>query len=318
MCTKPNYLVPTPGRFDEIKLSFVPHVNYEKLIDFGVSFIEIPCGHCLECRQQHASMWADRCTFEAKQYKYNYFITLTYDDKHLPANGSLSKDDFKKFIKSVRDYFRLHYGETNIRFFGCGEYSPKLRPHYHILLFNCNIRDLARDFELKEDDGRYHRYKRPTATAFYSRVIYDCWDNKGMICVDDVNYNTASYVAGYVLKKANEKNVQALEHLGLEPEFIRMSNHPGIGANLFTDDLFTNDMIIVPRSGGAKHSVIPRYYEKLLEKYDPIWYENLKGDRAVKRLAKLNQYIGSDKFKDFENMLREHRLVKSNGLRQKL
>lgn len=320
MCTCPNYLIPVAAAYDNVDLKFQPHCNYEKIVEwFGSNFVEVPCGKCLECRQEHASMWADRCTFEAKQWKYNYFITLTYNDKNLPKNGSLDKEHFSQFIKSVRNYFKHHYGETNIRFFGCGEYSPSLRPHYHILLFNCNIRDLSDDFELKEEDGRYHRHIRPGAKSQYSRVIYDCWDNKGMITVDAVNYNTAAYVAGYVLKKANEKNKKTLEYLGLIPEFIRMSLKPGIGANLYDDGkVFDNDLIIVPKSGSAKISRIPRYYEKLLDNDDPIRYELLKADRHLKKLKMLNSYVGSDKFKDFENHMRAERNKNAVNTRNKI
>ena len=58
--------------------------------------MEIPCGRCIGCRLDHASMWATRITMEAKGWKHNCFITLTYnnglDEKGQP-NLKLTKKD---------------------------------------------------------------------------------------------------------------------------------------------------------------------------------------------------------------------------------
>lgn len=47
--------------------------------------IYVPCGKCLECQNQSRSEWVLRCKEELKVNKYAYFITLTYDEKFLPA-----------------------------------------------------------------------------------------------------------------------------------------------------------------------------------------------------------------------------------------
>jgi len=39
---------------------------------------------------------------EASLYKENSFVTLTFDDKHLPANRSLDVSIFQKFMKRLR------------------------------------------------------------------------------------------------------------------------------------------------------------------------------------------------------------------------
>ena len=118
------------------------HSDYDKLLHSGVPFVEIPCGKCIECRLQYSRSWADRCVIEAKKYDHNYFVTLTYDDFYLPKNRSLSKSDFKNFIK----YLRKLIPNSKIRFFGCGEYGtnpssgdPGLRPHY---LYNSKLYEL--------------------------------------------------------------------------------------------------------------------------------------------------------------------------------
>ena len=89
MCTCPNYMI-WRGDYDENgkeKFCFQPHVNYDKILKSGTFFIEVPCGKCLECRQQHVSEWADRCVMHAKQFKHNVFVTLTYDNQNNASNA---------------------------------------------------------------------------------------------------------------------------------------------------------------------------------------------------------------------------------------
>ena len=110
----------------------------------------IPCGKCIGCRLDKANDWATRCTAEAKQWKTNCFITLTYNDEKIPKNNSLRKKDLKDFWKRLRYYHkgiekRYWKGkeEYPIRYFSCGEYGGQTgRPHYHAGIFNWKPTDL--------------------------------------------------------------------------------------------------------------------------------------------------------------------------------
>lgn len=86
--------------------------------DYVSDFIEIPCGQCIECRLQYARDWANRCMLEAQYHDENWFLTLTYDDDHLPDRHelvncdtgeivpspivSLNKDELSAFMKRLR------------------------------------------------------------------------------------------------------------------------------------------------------------------------------------------------------------------------
>lgn len=321
MCTSPNYMVWLgeyhPGSGKE-KFHFQPHCNFDKLLKAKVPFIEVPCGNCLECKQQHASMWSDRCVFEAMQYEHNYFITLTYDDVHVPLDGCLNQKHMQDFIKRLRITFKRKYNQENIRYYYVGEYGQNLRCHFHIILFNIEIPDLTDVFELKEADGRYHKHKRPSSTSLYSRIIYDLWENKGMITIDEFNYNTAAYVAGYVNKKVDPVHTALLKKFNLTPEFHRMSTNPGIGANYFNPEMFDKKFLIVPRSGGAKHSIVPRYYEKILDKEYPWLFNELKDEQAFNRYLRLLEYENSSDHKDDINAIRAARAQAKNKVRQKI
>lgn len=144
--------------------------------------IEIPCGKCIHCRLEDSRVKAVRCTHEASCFDNNCFITLTYDNGNVPADGSLVKKHFQDFMKNVRyrlvptnpytprslpaAYFsesarelhRLRFDDwqyrNGIRYFMCGEYGQDQellkqgidkigRPHYHALLFNYSPMDQA-------------------------------------------------------------------------------------------------------------------------------------------------------------------------------
>ena len=67
-----------------------------------------------------------------------FFLTLTYDNEHLPPGAELSKRDLQLFIK------RLRKRNPGIRYFAVGEYgSQKGRPHYHAVIFNLVDLDLV-------------------------------------------------------------------------------------------------------------------------------------------------------------------------------
>ena len=46
--------------------------------------LTIPCGRCIGCRLERSRQWAMRCVHEAEMHDENVFVTLTYDDDHLP------------------------------------------------------------------------------------------------------------------------------------------------------------------------------------------------------------------------------------------
>ena len=52
--------------------------------------LTLPCGQCVNCRLNRSQEWAIRCVHEASLHSQNSFITLTYNNDNLPANGSLA------------------------------------------------------------------------------------------------------------------------------------------------------------------------------------------------------------------------------------
>lgn len=214
--------------------------------------LRIPCGKCLACRLKHSRDWSLRCMCEAKMHDSNQFWTLTFDDEFLPKDFSVSRLELSKFVRCIRDYFRSD-GFFGIRYFGCGEYgSRNMRPHYHLLMFNCpEFPDLVPLFKNKMGQQVYS-----------SDTLSRLW-GKGLCSIGAVTLESAGYVARYAMKKADRGF--ALPSY-LTPEFISMSNRPGIGSEFldkYVSDIYQYDEIVLEEGKVFKP---PRYFDRKARK----------------------------------------------------
>jgi len=226
----------------------------------GVS-INLPCGQCVGCRLERSRQWAVRCVHEASLYEENSFLTLTYDDEHLPKNLSLVKSDFQKFMKILRKSI----APKRVRYYHCGEYGEEYgRPHYHALLFGYSPPD--RKYFSGKDERR----------LFTSDDLSRMW-SKGFVVIGEVTFESAAYVARYVMKKVTGD--RAKEFYGERaPEYSTMSRRPGIGKgwfDKFKSDVYPVDRVVV-RSVPTRP---PRFYDTLLGREDPSTLAFLKINR---------------------------------------
>lgn len=277
--------------------------------------MEVACGSCLGCRLDRSRMWAVRIVHESGLYELAHgscFVTLTYRDRvectaeqlaggfHIPDDWSLVPRHFQLFMKRLRK----HFSGQLIRFFHCGEYGSRClhgvdlavdpceflcrrgRPHYHAILFNCSFPDL----EVYDEKRGIRRYTSP--------LLERLW-RYGFVDVGECNYETAAYVARYVLKKVNgvraETEYQRItvdgELVYITPEYCTMSRRPGIGKewfDRFASDCFPSDEVPVPGCGVLKK--VPRYYEKLFEIADPLTLEEVKKVRETFRREHSAEY----------------------------
>lgn len=56
--------------------------------------VQVSCGKCEACCNTHAAKWVQRLDLEAQCHKYTLFVTLTYDDFHVPQVVRLRKDSY--------------------------------------------------------------------------------------------------------------------------------------------------------------------------------------------------------------------------------
>jgi len=153
--------------------------------------LELPCGRCIGCKLSRARMWAIRIKHEASMFSANWFLTLTYDDEHLPKSLSLEYKDIQLFLKRLRLKYKGYEpgpsGTAPVRFFVAGEYGEQYqRPHWHMMLFNVKFPDLAPFVD----------------NTWQSRAVEALW-GKGNVVIGSVTIQSAAYVAGYSLKKVH-------------------------------------------------------------------------------------------------------------------
>lgn len=171
------------------------------------SWIQVPCGKCNFCLQNKRVQWAFRNEQELKRSQTAHFITITYNPENLPIKrdkhdtysyATLDKEDLKKFhkhlrtcqsralqkVKKERQYNKREYhrlkDKWKIKYYSTGEYGTRrLRPHYHILIYNLHPYVLEKLEENK------------------------LW-TKGEIYFGEVNGASINYVAKYLIDKDQE------------------------------------------------------------------------------------------------------------------
>lgn len=249
--------------------------------------IEIPCGKCIGCRLAYSKEWANRCVLEAKQWKHNYSVTLTYDTEHLPngpktehiidydtgeligkTGATLNPRDVQLFLKRLRKKFG-----KDIRFFMCGEYGDqRQRPHYHMILFNLELQDVELIGKNKANNP-----------IWKSRTIDQLW-GKGLTVIGNVDWEFCAYTARYIMKKQKGPDAEDFyKEQGLVPEFVRMSRRPGIAAKYYEEhkeDIYKADKMYLENRKGVQEVKPARYYDKL---YDIEYPEEMKRIKENRR-----------------------------------
>ena len=224
--------------------------------------VPVRCGQCMGCRLADARFWAVRCMHEFRCSSESEFLTLTYDNEHLPPDGSLVRRDPQLFLKRLRK----QYGQ-GIRFFGCGEYGERsARPHYHFLLFNYMSRDRV-----------FYGYSPKSGKELFSSMaIRRLWPYGNNI-IGDVDYDSCSYVAGYTTGKISGDRSDD-HYMGRLREFSMMSRRPGLGAAWFEKyggHAYELDSVIFK----GREMKPPRYYDLKMEAIDSARMEEIKKER---------------------------------------
>lgn len=264
----------------------------------GEGEVKLKCGKCLGCRLDYSREWALRCHHEAEMHEDNSFVTLTFRDKDLPEDNSIRKEHLQNFFKKLRrelqdKYGRLSIGDgkfvpvKKIKYFACGEYGDEnLRPHYHAIIFGYGFPD------------KILHSKKNGNLLYRSEFLERCWE-KGYSTIGNVTFESAAYVARYVMKK-RKGDREAIDKKGMknkhyyervdresgeivevEPEFCLMSRRPGIGKiwlDKYKGDVYKDYVTLID---GSSHK-LPRYYDNQLEKKEPIRFIEMKEARKEK------------------------------------
>lgn len=254
----------------------------ERIEEVFYEFETIPCGKCDGCRVDKSKEWANRLMMEEQYSSESWFLTLTYDNEHVPKKEYVDKEgeikttltlnykDFQDFMKRLRK----HYGE-GIRFYCAGEYgSMTFRPHYHAIVFNMHL----------EDKQLYG--KSDSFDIFESPTLDEIWKN-GKVIVAPVNWATCAYVARYVTKKFLGEKYDYWR-MNIEPEFAKMSRKPGIGYQFYEEhkeQIYESYIIRFGDECNAYEFPVPQYFNYLMAQED----ESLvKAHKANKKKEAVN------------------------------
>lgn len=241
----------------------------------------VPCGRCPNCRSNKRQSWIYRLECEARQYPLSLFVTLTYDDEHLPMEriGSdlfaqevpvVSKRDVQLFMKRLR----RKYEDYKIRFFLTSEYGTENgRPHYHMILFGF-----------------------PFTGKKAGDLLAECWQ-QGFVQAHPLTQREISYTCKYMYEKSAIPFV--LQDVKSAKPFMMCSRRPGIGyvwlSEYILDFYRKHPRSYVMSAHGLKQAM-PRYFAEKL--YDDDMKEFLKEFRSTfyadLQVKGYNEFINMD------------------------
>lgn len=220
--------------------------------------IYVPCGRCLACRINRRREWTQRLLHEAQSSSSAYFLTLTYDEDHVPFSLETGQDvvckvDVQKFFQDLRNACRKE--DVSIRYFIGSEYGALGRPHYHAIIYNLPRRfvdEPSKDWKpglpLSTKSGKFQ--------SLINRKLNDIW-KRGFVSIGEFCRQRAGYVAKYFVDKQDHPE-------GTEPNFNLMSRRPGIGreyADSISDKVRYYGLHACLADNG-KYLPLPRYYDK--------------------------------------------------------
>lgn len=237
--------------------------------------VKLACGQCRGCRRRRQRDWAIRCVHEAHLHRDSdgvqkcAFLTLTYNDAYLPLDGSLNLDHFQRFTKRARAKL------GPFRFLHCGEYGEENeRPHYHALLFGQDFRGDRRKFGERKGHAIYG-----------SETLSKLWPY-GFHEIGEVSYDSAAYVAGYVVKKLNGEAAKAV-YGDRRPEYATMSRGGRSGRGLAYDwikkywrSVYPDDFVVLKN----RRMKPPVYYDRWLKEHQPKVWEDVQAARFERRM----------------------------------
>lgn len=256
------------------------------------------------------------------------FVTLTYNEEHVPKDYSLHKKDPVGFFKRLRSYLSYSNDNRQIKYYCCGEYGDEKdptrphknhgRPHYHAIIFGLS--------PFNENDCKL------VIEAWQHRCDEFQWDkNRGRrneygigekCAIQNVTPVDIEYVTGYVQKKLSG-DLANKTYNGDCPPFAIMSKGLGLDHALQNADrLRQNGFTYL---NGHKLS-LPRYYRDKLEidvdytdipkkslkqfteeqdYLEKLFNEDMKRDHIDLRYSSLSDLNNSSK--RFERWYNDHR-----------
>jgi hypothetical protein len=247
----------------------------------------VSCGVCPDCKSRRVSDWVFRLQVEERNSSSAYFITLTYDDDHVPLieNNGITLQTLNP--KDLTDYWkrlRYHDDNNNIKYYACGEYGGQTsRPHYHAIVFNVKDKNnILKAWSLKSENNPM-----------------------GFVDIGTVTGSSIAYVCKYVDKRRFGE-IQDLDYVDPRvPEYSVNSN--GLGKSYLTESIikyYKDDLTrVTVRNFEEKDIPMPRYYRKKIYSPSEMWWQNMYIQSITygNELEKLKEYATEEEYYQYKD-----------------
>lgn len=234
----------------------------------------VPCGKCPACLANLRQEWIFRLKQEYLDSVFALFVTLTYDDEHLPKDLSVNKRDVQLFHKRLRKNFP----SSDLRYYVVSEYGDRThRPHYHGLYF----------FK--------HKYELDSVY----KVFETSWSN-GFCKFGNVELGSIVYCTKYCLKYSPTPEGRK------DPFRLVSKQNGGLGSyylKKMSDYHAESDNFSFVSSDGQRCRM-PKYYKDYLHRHG-IGSEN--GAQRDERLQDIYSKQKDDRIKRFNEFLKSHK-----------
>ena len=261
------------------------------------TYILVPCGKCLACRINRRREWTVRLLNEEIYSSSSFFVTLTYDNEHLPldknGNPCVCKRDVQLWLKRLRKKFG-----SGIRYFLNSEYGELGRPHYHAIIFNLPP-TFAPDSHsiIRFSDG--HK-----SISFHSHSFQQIW-GKGDVEYSEATKERCGYCAKYFVDR-KEIDSSLVPNFSLISKGTKFNKLGGIGsryAEAIKSKVRYNQSVSMIHPSSGKYVAIPRLYR------NKIYSEE---ERQKMFQQYFNDYSLSD---EYISLLENHKIVEANQLK---
>lgn len=236
----------------------------------------LPCMRCKACRDSYAKDWGIRCTLEAQCHKYNYFLTLTYDNQHVLKG---CKSDFTSFLKKLG--YELTGKPIRPRFFACQERGETTgRLHFHCILFLDSPLILKSPAKL----GSFWHYS--------CDLLSECWAN-GFVDVAEFENDCARYVAKYATKDG-----KCFMSRNLAKDYYKSHR----------DEIVKDDFKVYGQFSGKEYVSIPNCFARWFVEDHVSEIDSFKlSQKKLQKLAVLSELHATGK--DDESMLIKEKIL---------
>lgn len=262
----------------------------------------VPCGKCNFCLRARKNDWTFRMSWELRECKTAYFITLTYSPEEVPKSGhnlTLRKEDIKTFHNSLRKandrWYRdqgIEQPDYRLKYYTVGEYgSTTHRPHYHLVIFNLRP-EIAEKIPQIWGRGNIHQGKVEGASmAYVAKYLIDQDDWASNLPIEKPFSIMSKGIGEFYL--ANKQNRDWHKSLEDDPEdwrylVINILGHKQRIPRYYRDQLFTKEereligamhegeevenyiKALVKIEDSGEDNADGKYWEKLKKNHDNI------------------------------------------------